>query len=92
MRTAAYNDDVASGLRSTSVVAKRASQALSNAAGARMCQGTFYVLHFIYNNREMTRKEAYYECEKESRICVYNVCGQSAGNLLFQYKSKRHGD
>ena len=44
MRTAAYNDDVASGLRSISVVAKRASQALSNAAGARMCQGTFFVL------------------------------------------------
>ena len=43
MRTAAYNDDVASGLRSTSVVAKRASQALSNAAGARMCQGTFFI-------------------------------------------------
>ena len=47
MRTAAYNDDVASGLRSTSVVAKRASQALSNAAGARMCQGTFFVMHLL---------------------------------------------
>ena len=45
MRTVAYNDDVASGLRSTSVVAKRASQALSNAAGARMCQGTFFVIY-----------------------------------------------
>ena len=49
MRTAAYNDDVASGLRSTSVVAKRASQALSNAAGARMCQGTFFVLIRLLN-------------------------------------------
>ena len=49
MRTAAYNDDVASGLRSTSVVAKRASQALSNALGARMCQGTFYLCILKYD-------------------------------------------
>ena len=87
MRTAAYNDDVASGLRSTSVVAKRASQALSNAAGARMWQGTFYVLHFIYNNKETTRKEAYYESEKEIRICADNVCSQPDGDLLIRYSA-----
>ena len=55
MRTAAYNVDVASGLRSTPVVAKQAPLALSNAAGARMCQGTFFV-RFTGKSKSITNR------------------------------------
>ena len=44
MRTRANKNYVASVSVFTSVVARRASLALSNALGARMCQGTFFVL------------------------------------------------
>ena len=44
MRTRANKNYVVSVSVFTSVVARRASLALSNALGARMCQGTFFVL------------------------------------------------
>ena len=44
MRTRANKNYVASVSVFTSVVARRASLALSNALGARMCQGTFFAL------------------------------------------------
>ena len=56
MRTAAYNVDVASGLRfSTSVLAKQAPLALSNAAGARMCNAhsLFFVISLFSTTNEI---------------------------------------
>ena len=47
MRTRANKNYVASVSVFTSVVARRASLALSNALGARMCQGTFFVLKTV---------------------------------------------
>ena len=52
MRTRTKMKNIASGLRSASVVAYRAPLALSNALGARMCRGTFFLIFL----REITGK------------------------------------
>ena len=54
MRTRANKNYVASVSVFTSVVARRASLALSNAAGARMCQGTFFVIYTRLLDKRIT--------------------------------------
>ena len=49
MRNRTKMKNVASGLRSASVVAERAPLALSNAFGARMCRGTIFLNVILHN-------------------------------------------